>query len=100
LFYEIIHIAKHHKLPALLLENMKAILTIDNGNMKREIYDSLDTIGYKVHHSMLNAGNFGTPPPPTEAGTGLFRCCLSRLAAWVFRFCRNPSVAALWAMWS
>lgn len=61
LFYEIVRIAKHHKPSLLLLENVKAILTIDNGNVSREIYDSLDKIGYKVDHYMLNAGNFGIP---------------------------------------
>jgi len=98
LFYEIIHIAKHHKLPALLLENMKAILTIDNGNMKREIYDSLDTIGYKVHHSMLNAGNFGPPPP--RSGNGSISLLSVKTRRLGFPILSKPVVAALWAMWS
>ena len=61
MFYEIVRIAKHHNPPLLLLENVKAILTIDNGNVLREIYDKLDNIGYKVDHYMLNVGNFGIP---------------------------------------
>ncbi len=59
LFYEIVRIAKHHKPMVLLLENVKTILTIDNGHVKREIYRSLEKIGYRLDHVVLNAGNFG-----------------------------------------
>ena len=61
LFYEIVRIAKHHKPLVLILENVKTILTIDNGNVRREIYDSLHKIGYRVDHALLNASHFGVP---------------------------------------
>ncbi len=61
LFYEIIRIAKYHKPQIMLLENVKTILTIDNGNVQREIYSNLEKIGYRVEHALLNASKFGIP---------------------------------------
>ena len=61
LFYEIIRIAKYHRPQIMLLENVKSILTIDNGNVKREIYSNLEKIGYRVKHVLLNASKYGIP---------------------------------------
>ncbi len=61
LFYEIVRIAKFHKPSVLLLENVKTILTIDGGNVQREIYKKLNDIGYRVKHIVLNASEFGIP---------------------------------------
>ncbi len=61
LFYEIVRIAKYHKPQIMLLENVKTILTIDNGNVQREIYSNLEKIGYRVEHALLNASKFGIP---------------------------------------
>ncbi len=61
LFYEIVRIAKYHKPPLMLLENVKAILTIDHGNVKREIYSKLGELGYMVYHCVLNSGDFCIP---------------------------------------
>ena len=61
LFYEIVRIARHHKPQVLLLENVKAILTIDNGNVMREIYGRLRETGYGVEHVALNSSDFGVP---------------------------------------
>lgn len=61
LFFEIIRIAKHHKPYIMVLENVKNILTIDNGEVIKQIYHSLSSIGYSVKHYMLNAGDFGVP---------------------------------------
>lgn len=61
LFYEIVRIAKHHKPMLMLLENVKTILTLDSGSVKREIYQSLTKIGYRLEHVVLNAGDFGVP---------------------------------------
>ena len=61
LYYEIVRIAKHHKPKLMLLENVKAILTIDGGNVRNEIYQTLEKIGYRVEHSALNASHFGVP---------------------------------------
>ena len=61
LFYEIIRIADHHQPEIMLLENVKTILTIDNGNVQNEIYTALDKIGYRVQHAPLNASQYGIP---------------------------------------
>ncbi|MCY4001709.1 MAG: DNA cytosine methyltransferase [Bacteroidetes bacterium] len=61
LFYEIVRIAKHHKPPLMLLENVQTILTMDDGKVKREIYKSLENAGYHLKHCVLNSGHFGIP---------------------------------------
>ncbi len=61
LFYEIVRIAKHHKPYVLLLENVKNIVTIDDGGVLMRVKDALDKIGYAVHYEILNASNYGIP---------------------------------------
>ncbi len=61
LFYEIVRIAKHHRPEVMLLENVKTILTIDNGSVQDAIYTALKSIGYRVEHALLNASQYGIP---------------------------------------
>ena len=61
LFYEIIRIAKYHQPKVLLLENVKGLLYIDNGDILRLIISELENIGYNVYYSLLNSGHFGIP---------------------------------------
>ena len=61
LFFEIVRIAKHHKPYMLLLENVKNILTVDDGNVLRTIYKALEDIDYKLQHYTLNSSHFGVP---------------------------------------
>lgn len=61
LFFEILRIAKYHKPYVMLLENVKNILTIDNGKVMQTIYSTLDDIGYDLKHYSLNASLFGVP---------------------------------------
>ena len=61
LFYEIIRISNYHKPKILLLENVKNILTVDNGNVIKRIETKLDEIGYKVEKHVLNSSYFGVP---------------------------------------
>lgn len=61
LFYEIIRISNYHKPKILLLENVKNILTVDNGNVIKTIEAKLDEIGYKVKKHILNSSYFGVP---------------------------------------
>jgi len=61
LFFEIVRIAKYHKPKIMLLENVKNILTIDNGNVIRTIEKELKDIGYVLHKHLLNASFFGVP---------------------------------------
>lgn len=61
LFYEILRVAEYHRPLILLLENVKNILSIDNGNVVKTIKQELTASGYTVHHHVLNASNFGVP---------------------------------------
>ena len=61
LFYEIIRIAKHRKPLAILLENVKNILTIQESSVFNQIKKSLERIGYDFYHSVLNCSYFGVP---------------------------------------
>ena len=59
LFYEIIRIAKDKQPMLLFLENVKNILTHDNGNTINLITKLLNDIGYFVKIECLNSANFG-----------------------------------------
>lgn len=61
LFYEIIRIMEYHKPRIVLLENVKNILTIDNGKVMKDIGEKLAEEGYHLHHHLLNASHFGVP---------------------------------------
>ncbi len=61
LFFEVVRIAKYHKPLLLLLENVKQILTIDNGTVIQKIHQTLDNAGYHLEHVALNSGDFGVP---------------------------------------
>ena len=72
LFYEIVRIAQYHRPYVLLLENVKNILTVDNGSAIQTIENKLREIGYKVHYSTLNASRFGIP----QARERVYFACL------------------------
>jgi DNA (cytosine-5)-methyltransferase 1 len=61
LFYEIQRIADHHKPYIMILENVKGILSIDNGNTIKTIEKKIDEIGYTLHKHTLNSSFFGIP---------------------------------------
>lgn len=61
LFYEVVRIANYHQPYVLLLENVKNILTVDNGMVIKTIERKLDEIGYRIDFSTLNASNYGVP---------------------------------------
>ncbi len=61
LFYEIVRITQYHQPHVLLLENVKNILTIDDGRVIKTIETKLDEIGYTLHKHVLNASYFGIP---------------------------------------
>lgn len=61
LFWEICRLlqTKHPKI--LLLENVKGLLSHDNGNTFKTIIGSLDELGYDLQWQVLNSKNFGVP---------------------------------------
>ena len=61
LFYEIVRIAQYHQPHILLLENVKNILTVDDGKVIQTIETKLDEIGYRLYKHILNSSHFGIP---------------------------------------
>lgn len=61
LFFEIERILKEKRPPALMLENVKNIITHDNGKTLNTIINHLNALGYKVYYKVLNAIDFGVP---------------------------------------
>ena len=61
LFYEICRIAKDKRIPYLLLENVKGLLSAQEGEAFGEIISCLDELGYVLQWKVLNSKNFGVP---------------------------------------
>jgi len=61
LFYEICRIARFHRTPYLLLENVKGLLNHNKGQTFSVILESLDELGYDCQWQVLNSKNFGVP---------------------------------------
>lgn len=58
LFFEIIRILAHHKPPVVFLENVKNLLSHDNGNTFKVIKNSLEMLGYEVDVNVFDAEHF------------------------------------------
>lgn len=61
LFYDVLRIIKHKKNKAFLLENVPGLVTHDQGNTFRTIIESLEDLGYKIFHRVLNASDYNVP---------------------------------------
>lgn len=61
LFFEIARIAKEKRPRLLLLENVKGLLSHDQGNTFGTILNTLDELGYDTQWQVLNSKNFGVP---------------------------------------
>ena len=61
LFYEILRIAEYHQPYVLMLENVKNIVSIDQGKTLKTMEVKLNDIGYEVNKHVLNASHFGVP---------------------------------------
>lgn len=62
LFFEIVRILKEKTPQAVVLENVKQLVTNDNGRTLATILDTLDSIGYRnPQWRLLNALDFGLP---------------------------------------
>lgn len=61
LFFEIARFAKQIKPRLLLLENVKGLLSHDQGNTFGTILHTLDELGYDTEWQVLNSKNFGVP---------------------------------------
>jgi len=63
LFFEILRIAEYHRPHALILENVKNIVTHDHGTTWKTIRTSLEQIGYSVHDTpiIVSPLHYGVP---------------------------------------
>lgn len=61
MFFEIERILKYHQPKAILLENVKQLVTHDHGRTLNVILESLKAMGYFVQWKVLNALHFGLP---------------------------------------
>jgi len=61
LFFNIEQIIRVKKPKAFMLENVKNLRSHDQGRTFKTILKSLSDLGYHVHHTVLNALDFGVP---------------------------------------
>ena len=61
MFHEIIRIIETRKTPVLFLENVPGLINHDDGNTLQVIIETLQDMGYKVQHTVLDASHFGIP---------------------------------------
>lgn len=61
MFFEVARILERHKPKAILLENVKQLVTHDGGKTFAVILETLSQLGYLVKWKVLNALDFGVP---------------------------------------
>lgn len=61
LFFDIARILKEKRPRAFVLENVKQLRTHNDGQTLARIVETLQNLGYNVHHQILNALDFGLP---------------------------------------
>lgn len=66
LFFEIVRIIRVKKPKILFLENVKNLLTHDEGNTFKIIKNTLEELGYSIKYKVLNAMEYGNIPQNRE----------------------------------
>ena len=61
LFFEFVELADYIRPKAILIENVRGIITRDNGYARDRIYQIFEERGYHVCHRVLNASDYGVP---------------------------------------
>ena len=61
LIYEYIRLVNEVKAPFIVYENVKGMLSIDNGKTIKEFVQALRDIGYHCHYSVINSKDYGVP---------------------------------------
>ena len=61
LFFEFVKFVDIAKPKAIVIENVRGIVTNNNGYAKDRIYEIFESRGYSVNHKILNAADFGVP---------------------------------------
>lgn len=67
-FFQILDVIEHQveRPKAIMLENVKNLLSHDNGNTYRVIEEALNAYGYTVRHAVLNSMEYGNVPQNRE----------------------------------
>ena len=66
LFFDLIRIIKEKNPEIVFLENVKNLVSHDNGNTFTVILRNLEHLGYHVKYSVLNSANYGNIPQSRE----------------------------------
>ena len=66
LFFDVAEILKQHKPKVAFLENVKNLTTHDKGKTFAVIMATLEELGYKVYHKVLNAMEYANVPQNRE----------------------------------
>ncbi len=61
LFYIFLKFVDMANPKVIVIENVKEIISKDNGHIKNKIYEIFEKRGYKVTHKVLDASDFGVP---------------------------------------
>jgi DNA (cytosine-5)-methyltransferase 1 len=61
LFFDIARIVKQHRPKVVFLENVKNFAAHDKGKTLATVVNTLEELGYTVHHKLLNASDYGIP---------------------------------------
>ena len=61
LFYEFARLIKEIKPKVFIYENVRNLMTHDNGNTWKVIKSCFDELGYKYYYGVLNASDYGIP---------------------------------------
>ena len=66
LFFNVANILKEKKPSVIMLENVKNLVSHDNGNTFEVILNTLKELGYHIKYSVLNACEYGNMPQNRE----------------------------------
>lgn len=66
LFFELVRIAENKKPKVIFLENVKNLLTHDNGNTMSVILNELNKLGYSTKYKVMNTCKYGNVPQNRE----------------------------------
>lgn len=61
LFFEFVKFVKYLSPKFVVIENVRGIVTQNNGYAKKRIYEIFEDLGYYVNHAVLDASDFGVP---------------------------------------
>lgn len=66
LFFEVVRLLKYNDVPVVFFENVKNLVSHDNGKTFQIIIDSLKELGYHIKYKVLNALEYGNIPQNRE----------------------------------